>query len=110
MAYDVELAERLRDLLAGEPDVTEKSMFGGRAFLVGGHLTVSAGSHGGLMLRVDPAHAKTLLADARARPFVMRGRELAGWLQVDVDATVTDHQLGQWVEHCLDYVGSLPPK
>ncbi|MET1005624.1 MAG: TfoX/Sxy family protein [Propionibacteriaceae bacterium] len=110
MAYDVELADRLREQLVGEPDVTEKTMFGGRAFLVGGHLTVCAGSHGGLMLRVDPTQAETLLTDSRARPFVMRGRELTGWLLVDVDATVTDDQLGRWVEHSLEYVGSLPPK
>jgi TfoX/Sxy family transcriptional regulator of competence genes len=74
MAYDVALAERLREILAGGSDVVEKPMFGGLAFLVAGHLTVTASSRGGLLLRVDPARADALLADPRASRAVMRGR------------------------------------
>ncbi len=109
MAYDVELADRLRDLLATEPDVTEKRMFGGLAFLVGGRLAVAAGGRGGLMLRIDPADSAALLTDPRAQPFVMRGRELAGWLRVEVDEDLDDGALGRWVEHGVAYARALPP-
>jgi hypothetical protein len=110
MAYDVVLADRLRDILAGEPDLAEKKMFGGLAFLVAGHMTVAASGRSGMMVRVDPSQTGTLLADPRARPFEMRGRELAGWLYVDIDAGVSDDELGRWVDHGLSYVRSLPPK
>jgi len=85
-------------------------MFGGLAFLVSGHLTVSASSHGGLLLRVDPAQTEGLLADPQASPFVMRGRELPGWLHIDVNADTSDVELQRWVDHSLDHVRSLPPK
>jgi TfoX/Sxy family transcriptional regulator of competence genes len=107
VTYDVELADRLREVLAGEPGLAEKRMFGGLAFLVDGHLAVSASSHGGLLLRVDPAHSEALMADGQASRFVMRGREMAGWLQVDVDGSATDDELGRWVDHGVGYARSL---
>ena len=110
MAYDLEVAEHLRELLAGEPDVVEKRMFGGLAFLVAGHMAVSASSKGGLLLRVDPARTEELLADGRADRFVMRGREMDGWLRVDVDAQTPDDELNRWVRLGVDHVRSLPPK
>jgi len=110
MAYDIALADRLREVLAGEPGVTEKRMFGGLAFLVAGHLAVSAGGQGGVLLRVDPADSAALLADGRVSPFVMRGRELTGWLHLQVDAATTDEELGRWVDHGIRYAESLPPK
>ncbi len=110
MAYDVELADRLRELLAGEPEVTEKRMFGGLAFLIAGHLTVSASSQGGLLLRVDPAQTELLVQDRRASRFVMQGRELDGWLWVETDAATTDDELGRWVDHGVAFARSLPPK
>ncbi len=110
MAYDVELADRLREVLAGEPEVTEKRMFGGLAFLVAGHLTVSARSQGGLLLRVDPAQTELLVQDRRASRFVMQGRELDGWLWVEIDAATTDDELGRWVDHGVAFARSLPPK
>lgn len=108
MAYDLELADRLRELLAGEPDITQQRMFGGLAFLVNGHLAVAAGNRGGLMLRVDPEQAEALLVDRRATRFVMQGRELRGWLRVEVDASATDEELDGWVRHGVAYAGSLP--
>lgn len=84
------LADRLRELLVGQPGVVEKRMFGGLAFLVTGHLAVSASSRGGLLLRVDPTQTKTLLAEPRAQPFVMRGREMSGGLHIDLDASATE--------------------
>jgi TfoX/Sxy family transcriptional regulator of competence genes len=109
MAYDAALADRLRDLLETEPDVTEKRMFGGLAFLVDGHLAVAASGQGGLMLRVAPDQGPVLLTDPRARPFVMRGRELAGWLRVEVDEDLGDEELGRWVEHGVRFARGLPP-
>ena len=83
MAYDEDLANRIRELLAGEPDVTEKTMFGGLAFLVGGNMAVAASGQGGLMVRVDPEATDALVAKPHARPFEMRGRAMRGWLRVD---------------------------
>ena len=108
MAYDAELADRIRDQLETEPGVTEKRMFGGLAFLVDGHLAVAASGQGGLMLRVDPDDGSTLLTDPRARPFVMRGRELAGWLRVEVDEELDDDELGRWVERGIRFARGLP--
>jgi TfoX/Sxy family transcriptional regulator of competence genes len=110
VAYDLEVAEHLRELLAGEPDVVEKRMFGGLAFLVAGHMAVTASGRGGLLLRVDPARTDELLADGRAGRFVMRGREMDGWLRVDVDAQTPDDELNRWVRLGVDYVRTLPPK
>lgn len=97
MAYDDQLAARLRDVLTGEPGLTEKRMFGGLAFLVDGSLAVSASSKGGLMLRVDPRDAESLLGEPSVQPFEMRGREMAGWLWVQDDAVATDADLRRWV-------------
>lgn len=110
MAYDVDLAERLREILACEPGIDERRMFGGLAFLVGGHLAVSASGRGGLLLRVDPARTDELVADPATSRFVMRGREMDGWLHVAVDGDASDDELGRWVEHGVRYARSLPPK
>ncbi len=110
MAYDVDLADRLREILAAEPDVTEKRMFGGLAFTVAGHMAVSVSGQGGLLLRVDPAQTETLVADPQASRFVMRGREMESWLRVDLDARATDGDLTRWVRHGVGYAKSMPPK
>src|SRR5215216_7879448 len=83
MAYDEDLANRIRELIAGEPDVTEQRMFGGLAFLVAGNMSVAASGQGRLMVRVDPRDTDTLLAKPHAQPFEMRGRAMQGWLRVD---------------------------
>ena len=110
MAYDEQVAQRIRDLVQDDLDVTEKRMFGGVAFLVGGHLAVGASSKGGLMLRVEPAQTEALLALPRAEPFEMRGKAMSGWLRVDIDGFADEAELGPWVERGLAYVRSLPPK
>ncbi|HZA74025.1 MAG TPA: TfoX/Sxy family protein [Propionibacteriaceae bacterium] len=110
MPYDVELVERLREMLADQPGIVEKRMFGGVAFLEAGHMAVGASSKGGLLLRVDPAETESLLADPRAEPFVMRGRPMSGWLHIDIDGSATDNELSPWIEHGLSYVRTLPPK
>jgi TfoX/Sxy family transcriptional regulator of competence genes len=106
MAYDEELAERIRELVAGEPRVTEKKMFGGLAFLVGGNMAVAASGQGGLLVRVDPEESEALVASSAARPMEMRGREMAGWLRVDPP----DDELAGWVERGVAFARSLPPK
>lgn len=110
VAYDVDLADRLRELLSGEPGVVEKRMFGGLAFLVAGHLAVSASGQGGLLLRVDPARSDALLEDPRVRPFEMRGKPMAGWLHVDVDDSVSEDDLRRWAELGAALARSLPPR
>ncbi len=110
MAYDEHLAARLRHVLADEPGLTSKAMFGGLGFMLDGHMAVAAGSSGDLMVRVDPALGARLIADGAARPQVMRGRELAGWLTVDADALESDERLREAVGWGVDYVRTLPPK
>jgi TfoX/Sxy family transcriptional regulator of competence genes len=110
MAYDEELAVRIRTELAGEENVSEMRMFGGLAFLVGGNMAVAASGQGGLMLRCDPADTETLLAEPGAEPMVMRGKEMQGWLRVDADAVQDDASLATWVARGAAYARSLPAK
>jgi TfoX/Sxy family transcriptional regulator of competence genes len=110
MAYDEELANRIRELIAGEPGVTEQRMFGGLAFLIGGNMSVAASGQGGLMVRVDPDETDALLERPHAQPFVMRGREMKGWLRVDDEGVGTKRQLEAWVKRGAAYARSLPPK
>jgi TfoX/Sxy family transcriptional regulator of competence genes len=106
VAYDEELAGRIRQQLAAEPTVTEKKMFGGLAFLVRGNMAVAASGQGGLLVRVDPSESDTLVASSNARPMEMRGREMPGWLRVDP----ADDELAAWVERGVSFARSLPPK
>ena len=110
MAYDEDLANRIRELLGGERDLAEQMMFGGLAFLIGGHMAVAASGQGGLLLRCDPTKTEALAAKPGARRFEMRGREMNGWLRVDPDAVRTKRQLERWVSRGADYARSLPPK
>jgi TfoX/Sxy family transcriptional regulator of competence genes len=110
MAYDEHLAERIRELLADEPDVTERRMFGGLAFLVGGHMAISASGQGGALVRVDPASSAGLVERAAAEPAVMKGRAMDGWLRVDSDHLRTKRQLARWVSLGAGYARTLPPK
>ncbi len=110
MAYDEVLADRLRDIVTGEPGVTEKKMFGGLAFLVDGNMAIAASSKGDLMLRVDPDRTEELLAEPHAQPFEMRRREMRGWLRVDVAGLESDADLERWADIGLTYARTLPPK
>jgi TfoX/Sxy family transcriptional regulator of competence genes len=110
MAYDEELADRIRELVGSEPGVTEMRMFGGLAFLINGNMAVAASGQGGLMLRIDPADTAKLLTEPDARPFEMRGREMDGWLRVDTSGLTTKRQLKRWVDRGVGYARSLPPK
>jgi TfoX/Sxy family transcriptional regulator of competence genes len=110
VAYDEDLAGRIRELIADDPDVSEKAMFGGLAFLVAGNMSVAASGQGGLLVRVDPAQSDALVEEPHAEPFVMRGRAMQGWLRVDTDGVLTAHQLESWVRRGVAYARSLPPK
>jgi TfoX/Sxy family transcriptional regulator of competence genes len=110
VAYDEDLANRIRELIAADPDVVEQRMFGGLAFLVSGNMSVAASGQGGLMVRVDPGDADELLAKPHAQPFVMRGRAMQGWLRVDAEGVRTKRQLEPWVRRGVAYARSLPSK
>ncbi len=110
MAYDEELADRLRECLAAESGLSERRMFGGLAFLIDGHLAVSASGKGGLLLRADPARTETLVAKAHAQRAVMGGREMNGWLRVEPAGIRTTRELKRWVAIGVAYARSLPPK
>jgi TfoX/Sxy family transcriptional regulator of competence genes len=110
MAYDEELADRIRELVAGEADVTEKRMFGGLAFLVGGNMAITASGHGGVLVRVDPAECEKLTSITNAYVAVMGGREMRGWLRVDPNDVRTKRQLARWVGIGTATARALPPK
>ena len=110
MAYDEELANRIRECLADEPGVTEKKIFGGLAFLIGGNMAVAASGQGGMLLRVDPEQSGSLAAKPHAALAVMRGREIGGWLRVDPEGLKTKRQLERWVQRGVGYARSLPVK
>jgi len=110
VAYDDDLANRIRELIAADPDVTELRMFGGLAFLVGGNMSVAASGQGGLMVRVEPGQTEALAAEPHAEPLQMRGRAMRGWLRVDSEGVRKARQLERWVTCGVAYARSLPPK
>jgi TfoX/Sxy family transcriptional regulator of competence genes len=110
VAYDEDLANRIRELLAGEPDVSEQTMFGGLVFLVGGNMSVAAGGQGSLVVRVDPEETDVLLAKPHAQPFEMGGREVPGRLRIDAEGVRTKRQLEPWVTRAVGYARTHPSK
>jgi TfoX/Sxy family transcriptional regulator of competence genes len=110
MAYDEDLADRIRALIPDPGGVTERKMFGGHAFLLNGHMAVAASGQDGLMVRVDPEETDDLVKEAGVARFEMRGRSLNGWLLVEPSVVRSDEQLRRWVDVGLTYAGSLPPK
>jgi TfoX/Sxy family transcriptional regulator of competence genes len=110
VAYDEDLADRMRTLLRDEPGLTEKTMFGGLAFLVGGNMAVAASGQGGVLVRVDPEESDALVETTSARPMEMRGRQMRGWLRLDSDDVTAEPELAKWVELGLAYARSLPAK
>jgi TfoX/Sxy family transcriptional regulator of competence genes len=110
MAYDDELADRMRAIVDGEPGLTERRMFGGLAFLVNGNMAASASSRGGMLLRVDPARTESLVDEPLVVRFEMRGRAMDGWLHVDSASLESEESLRRWMSHGIDYARSLPSK
>jgi TfoX/Sxy family transcriptional regulator of competence genes len=110
MAYDEDLADRIRELVATERGLSETKMFGGLAFLLGGHMAIAASGQGGVLVRSDPDQCNRLTARGAAHPMVMRGRPMTGWLRVDAEDVRTKRQLQRWVDVGVAYARSLPPK
>jgi TfoX/Sxy family transcriptional regulator of competence genes len=110
MAYDEALADRIRELFSTERSLTERKMFGGLAFLVGGNMAVAASGQGGLLVRVGPDEGDRLVAKTGAEPMVMRGRTMTGWLRVDADNIRTKKALATWVARGVRYAKTLPVK
>jgi hypothetical protein len=106
VAYDEDLATRIRDLIGPDPELTEKKMFGGLAFLIRGHMAISASGQGGVLVHVDPGQSAGLVATTA----VMQGREMPGWLRVSPEDLASDDDLSRWVDLGIEYARSLPPK
>ncbi len=110
MVYDQDLAERIRELMGAEESLTEKKMFGGLAFLIGGNMAIAASGEGGVLVRVDPQETDTLVSNSKAQIAVMRGRQMDGWLRVAPEHLRTRPQLAKWVTLGTSYARSLPAK
>jgi TfoX/Sxy family transcriptional regulator of competence genes len=110
MAYDEQLAERIRTMVGDRADLTEQKMFGGLAFLIGGNMAIAASGQGGVLVRVDPAESDSLVAKTKAHVAVMQGRAMPGWLRVDTEHLRTKRELAKWVERGTGYARSLPAK
>ena len=110
MAYDTDLADRIRELLGTVRGVDEKRMFGGLAFLINGNMSVAVSKQGGILVRVPPDDTEKLLARAHVNPMVMAGREARGWIRVDADGVKTKRQLSTWVTRGVEFAQGLPPK
>jgi TfoX/Sxy family transcriptional regulator of competence genes len=110
MAYDEDLASRIRDLVSGEKGLSEKKMFGGLAFLIRGNMAVAASGQGGILVRVDPGETERLVSSTKAERMVMRGRAMDGWLRVDAAHVKQRRQLATWVQRGVTYARSLPAK
>ncbi len=110
MAYDEDLAYRVRDLLEPEQGLSERKMFGGLTFMINGHMAVTVSRQGGLMLRVDPARTEELLREKHASPFEMRGRPMDGWLRIDPAGVRQEADLERWAALGVSYARTLPPK
>jgi TfoX/Sxy family transcriptional regulator of competence genes len=110
MPFDEGLAERIRELIQSEPGLTEKRMFGGLAFLIGGNLAIAASGQGGILVRAAPDESENLVETTRAELAVMRGRAMRGWLRVDGEHLRTKRELAKWVKIGTSYARSLPAK
>jgi hypothetical protein len=110
MAYDEILARRIRDLIGPDPELTEKKMFGGLAFLIRGRLAITASRQGGILVQAGADRADELLASTPATVAVMRGREMPGWLRVGPGDLATDDDLSLWVEIAIMHARSRPAR
>ena len=110
MAYDEELADRIRELVGDEPNLKEQKMFGGLAFLIGGNMAIAASGQGGILVHADPEESEALVASTDAYLMEMRGKQMQGWLRVDPEHVGTKRQLAKWVELGTGYARSLPAK
>ena len=109
MAFDENLAARIRDALAKRAGLTEKRMFGGLAFLLRGNMCV--GVHGNdMIVRLAPEETDAALAERHTRVFDLTGRPMKGWLLVEPQGLASKPALEKWVERAVSFAGSLPAK
>lgn len=108
MAYDEDLAERVRQVLATETDVDEKRMFGGLAFLLGGRMSVAVSGNGGLMVRTIAGQTEKLLAEPGVVVVEMRGRRMNNWLRVEPAQLSTEAALRTWVDRGVEAARAQP--
>jgi len=109
MAYDAGLAERVRDLFGGAPDVVERKMFGGLAFMVAGNMACGIVGDD-LLVRVARDEYDSVLALPFARQMDMTGRPMRGFIVVDAEGLAENDDLEEWVDRGVDFVRTLPPK
>jgi TfoX/Sxy family transcriptional regulator of competence genes len=110
MAYDEQLAQRIRSLMGNKKGLSEKKMFGGLSFLINGNMSIAASGQGGLLVRIDPSKTNEVLGSSKARLMEMRGKTMPGWLRVDAKDVKSDNELKKWVQISVDYASSLPKK
>jgi TfoX/Sxy family transcriptional regulator of competence genes len=109
VAYDEQLADRVRDLLSAHSDVSEREMFGGIAFMVGGNMAVGVRDED-LIVRLDREEGERALAESGVREFDLTGRPMSGWIMVEPAKTADEESLAGWVETGAGYAASLPAK
>jgi TfoX/Sxy family transcriptional regulator of competence genes len=110
MAYDGEVAERIRTLLSGRSDVREQKMFGGLCFMVRGHMCCAVSGRGGLLVRVGPDAPSAVFKEPHASPVEMRRRIMTGFVRVAPDGYRTASGLKKWVTRAVDFVATMPKK
>ena len=109
MACDEKLADRIRRALGSRPDVTEKEMFGGMAFLLDGKVFVGIAKDD-LMVRVGPERYEAALAQAHVRPMDFTGRPMKGYVFVGLEGTRTQAAVATWVERAIRFVATVEKK
>lgn len=109
MAYDEGLADRIRDLLGARSGVTERKMFGGIGWMVGGNMACGVIGED-LIVRLDKDEGDRALGEPHVRPFDMTGRPMRGFVVVAADGIADRESLTRWVDAGADHAASLPPK
>ena len=109
MAYDEELAHRIRTALADRPNLTERKMFGGIGFMLSGNMAAGV-IRDDLIVRLGPEERERALDEPGVHMAELSGRPMTGFLLVGPEATATDEGLQAWVDRAAAFAESLPPK
>ena len=110
MAYDEQVAGRIRKMLAARPDVHEQKLMGGLCFMVRGHMCCAVSGRGGLLIRVGPDAYPSMLGEPHAAPIEMRGRVMTCYVRVAPGGYESASGLKKWVTRATDFVATLPKK
>jgi TfoX/Sxy family transcriptional regulator of competence genes len=109
MAFNEQLAQRIRNILSDNPSLIEKKMFGGVGFLLFGNMICGV-NQGDLIVRVGPDKHAEALSQPYTRVFDITGKPMSGWVLVSAEGCNSNEKLQKWVLLALDYVQTLPPK